>query len=271
MLPPTLPNLRRNLLLIALSVGVVASTSCEKKASPDAKENDVASNTPAPPTPGEAPVRTYGALRAMMHDGATAAQVELAAVLGPNAYAVGALSELRGEVTIVDGRAYIAYPGEGDDIKVEEVTSSAEAAALLVSSTVAEWQTVKASEEIPFEKLDAAIEKLAQELGIDTSERFTVRIEGGLADVQWHVIDGAKATPDTVHSHEGHRRMAVRGELAESRGTLIGFFSKNDQGVFTHMGSNTHLHVVDVERGVSGHVDSVRIRQGASLSFPKSG
>lgn len=264
----------RPTLQFAFLVFVAAPSGCEDKRSREpvvAPPAAAAASRVAPSPSAPPPVRTYGSLRGMMHDGATEPQVSLATVLGAQVYAVGALSELRGEVTVVDGRATLAYPSTGETLEIVEATESAEAAALLVSATVPEWQTVEVAEDIPYETLDGTIEELAAARGVDTRGRFAVLVRGGLADVQWHVIDGARATSETVHSHEGHRRMAVRGELAESEGTLVGFFSKNDEGVFTHMGSSTHLHVVDLERGVSGHVDSVRIRKGASLSFPEQG
>lgn len=60
-------------------------------------------------------VRVYGALRAMFHEGQTSAMVTMDTMLpNPDLYAVGALSDLLGEVTVIAGNAYLAYP-EGAD------------------------------------------------------------------------------------------------------------------------------------------------------------
>jgi alpha-acetolactate decarboxylase len=61
----------------------------------------------------------------------------------------------------------------------------------------------------------------------------------------------------------------VSGTLAEASGTLVGFFSKTHQGVFTHLGSNTHLHVVAPDAKVSGHVDAVTVPAGVEIGFPE--
>ena len=49
---------------------------------------------------------------------------------------------------------------------------------------------------------------------------------------------------------------------------IIGFFSKNHGGVFTHMGSMTHLHVLD-NNGRSGHVDAIAFDSKAMVMFPQ--
>ncbi|WP_437870158.1 hypothetical protein [Sorangium sp. So ce363] len=47
-----------------------------------------------------------------------------------------------------------------------------------------------------------------------------------------------------------------------------GFFSKHHHGVFTHIGSNTHFHVVLPERPLMGHVDGVTLARGARVLLP---
>ena len=60
------------------------------------------------PRPWDGEVRVHGALRAMFHEGQTGAMVALAALLpNPDVYAVGALADLSGEVTVVGGKAYL--------------------------------------------------------------------------------------------------------------------------------------------------------------------
>lgn len=53
--------------------------------------------------------------------------------------------------------------------------------------------------------------------------------------------------------------------------TLVGFYSESDQGVFTHMGSKTHIHCALDEPLYTGHVDHVTIPAGTTLRFPASG
>jgi acetolactate decarboxylase len=91
-------------------------------------------------------------------------------------------------------------------------------------------------------------------------------IEGELADIGWHVIDGRKVA--AAKTHEEHAAAAVRGSVSRAQGTLVGFFSTRHQGVFTHMSKKSHLHVVLPKEGVAGHVDGVTILPGAVLLVP---
>jgi alpha-acetolactate decarboxylase len=226
-----------------------------------------------PPSPaahreGSMKVRTYGALRAMMHEGQTGPQVSLPDLRpGSHSYGVGALSELRGEVTILDDTVWLAYPGDDGKARVETVRASDEKAALLVVASVPAWKAVTLDEDVPFDSLDKAVETLAQNQNLDINEAFPVVIEGAFANLSAHVIDGRKISAD-AHSHQEHMRTALRTELAAATGTLVGFFSKHHHGVFTHMGSNTHFHVVLPGEKITGHVDQVLIRRGSTLKLP---
>ena len=101
------------------------------------------------------------------------------------------------------------------------------------------------------------------------SHPFPVAIDGPLLDLHWHVIDGRKQPPGGGGSHDDHMKLAIKGNQPKAKGTLVGFFSKQHQGTFTHMGSLTHLHVVLTTEKITGHVDAVPIRKGAILRLPR--
>ncbi|MDY7092851.1 MAG: acetolactate decarboxylase [Acidobacteriota bacterium] len=213
------------------------------------------------------PVETHGSLRAMMHEGAIGAAVSLNSLLpDPQVCAVGALAELAGEITVLGGQAYLAYPAAGEP-RVEVTGQSEAGAALLVSSRVTEWQSLTLEEPIPFESLGAEIRRLASGAGFDVEGPFPFLVEGALEDLEWHVIDGSQL-PEGPSSHQAHRSAGVRSSLARADGTLVGFYSTEHQGVFTHMGSTTHVHCVLEDPVASGHVDHVTLPAGARLRLP---
>src|SRR5688572_6651140 len=126
----------------------------------------------AAPTPAPI-VHTHGQLRAVMHERDLSGKVTLASVLArPHTYAVGALSDLRGEVTIIDGAVWLAYPGPQGKLRVEQSLTSDERATLLVSASVPSWKRVKLTRTIRFADLDAALEALAKENGVDPAKPF---------------------------------------------------------------------------------------------------
>ena len=57
-------------------------------------------------------------------------------------------------------------------------------------------------------------------------------------------------------------------KLERAPATLVGFYSRSDEGVFTHMGSKTHIHCVVDEPISAGHVDHVSIPTGTTVKFP---
>ncbi len=227
---------------------------------------------PAPTTPQPKPpvteVRAFGTLRALVHEGKTGAQVQMANLVpGPHTYGVGALSELRGEVTVLDDVVWLAYPNEDGTARVQRETATNEGAALFVSARVQNWTSQAIEEDVSFDTVDERIAKMAEKSGLDTDRPFPVLIEGTFADLAWHVIDGKRAR--ATGSHEDHQGAAVKGVLTEASGTLVGFFSRHHHGVFTHMGQNTHFHAVLPARSITGHVDRVGVRAGSVIRFPR--
>jgi len=224
----------------------------------------------APGTPSAAKrpapeLKVWGSLRELMHEGRTESRVAIASVIAtPHVYAVGAVAGMRGEITVVDSTAWLAL---GDRAAGRAAVGAAdEGAALLVASSVASWSRAPIGEDIPFADLDQRIESLARAAGIDVDQAFPFLIEGELTDVQWHVLKGPPSSPATPHDHADN---AVRGEQATMTGTLVGFFSRHHQGVFTHMGRNVHAHVVSPTAAIAAHADQVSVRASSILALPR--
>lgn len=217
-------------------------------------------------------VQVHGALRAMFHEGQTGAMVNLDSLLPrPGLYAVGALADLSGEVTVIDGRAYLAFPEVAEGARTELTLQSDAGATLLVAAVVPSWNGFVTDRAIRFEDLDGEIGRLAVAAGLGLDDRFPFLLEGTFDDLQWHVIDGRRLTGGGS-SHQDHLAAASRAGRDRARATLVGFYSENDQGVFTHMGSKTHIHcVLDLDEPLAaGHVDRVDIPAGTTVKFPVS-
>ena len=235
---------------------------------------------------------TYGTLRGMVHEGKTAGVVSLRDGLNyPHAYAVGALAGLAGEVTALDRQVWISRV-EGDSIATTRVDAGAlatsDSAALLVVANLSNWKQIPIPRDVSDEDFDRTIEELASSAGRDTRSTFPFLIDGPLAELHWHVLNarnlpgvaggGADSAAnrqgdskaDDADPHADHIEGSVRGEVPETRSaTLVGFYSRNHHGIFTHMGSDTHVHVILPDSNLTGHVDHVRLRAGAVLRVPR--
>lgn len=213
------------------------------------------------------PVRHFGALREIVHEGRTGPALRLREVVpGPHAYGLGARSGLAGEVTVIDDVVWTAIPRDEGTAEVRSGDAGDEAPALFVVARVPRWQEVVLERDIAAAELEAEIERRAAAAGVDTSRPFAVRVSGPLVDLQWHVVDGRKLVPGA--SHAEHARAGVHGVEARTEGELVGFYSRAHAGVFTHRGSATHFHAVLAGRPLTAHVDAVALGRGAKLSFP---
>ena len=230
-------------------------------------------------TPNGEP-KVHGQLHEIMMMGKTGPNVKLSELPRQNVYAVGALSGLRGEVTILDGAVWLSYGNEDGAIEVQQPRSSEEAATLLVFAQVQRWQKVKLTADVPFAQLDSTVERLAKEKGLDVSKPLPVRIEGNVTELKWHSLKGAPPKPGGHahgghahggHAHGGHAhdKLIVSKTNPSARAKLVGFFSTRHHGIFTHMGENTHFHVVLPAEKQMGHVDAVTLKAGATVFFPR--
>lgn len=211
------------------------------------------------------PVEVSGALRAMFHEGRIGETARLADHRGEGRYALGALAGLDGEVTVLDGEVFLSRP-DGETVRSTRGAADA-GATLLVSTRVTDWRDVPIDEAIPWESLDDEIARLARAAGLATDKRIPFRIDGTFPVLEWHIIDGSRLDGGGG-SHHDHLAASIRGHEEDAPARVLGFYSESDQGVFTHMGSRTHLHCV-LDDGRTAHVDRITIPVGAILRFPR--
>jgi acetolactate decarboxylase len=212
-------------------------------------------------------VEVHGALRAMLHEGQTGPMVSLDSILPDTSLvALGALANLAGEITVVDGEVYLSYPEGTEGTRTEVARETNAGAALLVTAGVPSWQSLRIEHAIRFEELDDRIASLAVSAGIE-AKRFPFLLVGDFEDLQWHVVDGTRLNAGET-THQDHLSASVQSQRSRASATLVGFYSDRDQGVFTHMGSKTHIHCVVAEPVSAGHVDHVTVPAGTTVKFP---
>jgi len=256
--PEETPDGRPHRIVACLLLLLVIVAGCKL-------ERDTAG--PAETDSWDGSLQVYGSLRGIFHEGKLGRAVKLDVLLpSPGLHAVGALEELAGEITVIAGRMYLAR-AEGATARTERGYAPDAGATLLVMADVPNWQSVEIRSPIPFGALDDGIERLARAAGFEPEDRFPFLLRGTFEDLHWHVIDGRRLDEDAT-THEGHVAGAVRLARERSPATLVGFYSNRDQGVFTHMGSRTHVHCVIDEPLSSGHVDHVDVPAGTILQLP---
>jgi len=210
-------------------------------------------------------VEYRGALKNIMHKGDLSAQVDLNDFKdSEHLYALGAVENLKGEILILDGQAFIS------SVKNEELvidSSFDHKATLVVYAAVRDWNSIDIPNKIStYEELEQFIEHSANEQGIDTEEPFPFLVKGTPASFDWHVIDWPEG--DTEHSHQKHVESGLNGKLEKKAVEILGFYSKHHHAVFTHHTTNMHLHVKTTDDSISGHLDGITLGNGMSLELP---
>jgi acetolactate decarboxylase len=236
---------------IILAAAFVAACSSDRKEGAPASTPVVA-------------VEHYGKLSTIF-GGDWSASASLDSRLSADSYALGPLSELRGEFAVVKGEVWLSYPTPTSLPEVHHEAHSNEQVALLVVSRVRSWKGTTLGEDVVAADLESEVTRAAETNGIDTSKPFPFMLHGTLRKVGWHVADGTRVKPGDPPDKD-----AQQGTVPEGEGTIVGFYSTKDQGVFTMMGQNTHMHVVFTDGSVVGHVRTVDVAAGAVLSVPSS-
>jgi acetolactate decarboxylase len=179
-------------------------------------------------------------------------------------YGLGPLEEVKGEITILDSKPYVARVQQDGSLTVEN--SFHNRACFLVYSQVPRWQKVTLPEDIVDEKsLERELPGLAAQYGLDPALPFPFLLRGSPDRAVFHVLN---KTDGLLHSPELHEKAKVKFVLEDTGIEIIGFHSSDHRGIFTPGHSTIHIHLKSEDGLVSGHVDALSFPQGIELYLP---
>jgi alpha-acetolactate decarboxylase len=222
--------------------------------------------TPTATAPTEQPFgfKAYSVFRRMIQQQNYEPAVQLKAVADNATDAVGAISGLRGEVSMIEGKLIVSY---GLDCGAKCPPATSESATLLATASAKHWRSVAIEKDLDAKVLEAFIREQAKTAGLD-DKPFPFRIKGAVTDFVMHV----NAAPNPrFKGHGAFDEMAVTG-LAKGpklAGWVVGFYAPPAlQGVVTHMGDYFHAHYVDDQRAMTAHLDTYGVAAGSTLMLP---
>lgn len=211
--------------------------------------------------------KAYGMFRRMIAERNYLPVVALGEVVDARATdAVGAVSGLRGEISMIEGRLIVSY---GVDCAAACPRPAAETATLLAAASAQRWRSIAIDRDLDAKALEAFIRAQAKAGGLD-DKPFPFRIHGAITDFVMHV----NAAPNPrFKGHGSFDEMAVTGLAKGQRlaGSVVGFHAPPPlQGVITHMGDYFHSHYVDAERSTTAHLDTFGVAAGSTLLLPRA-
>jgi acetolactate decarboxylase len=237
------------LVVVAL---LSSSTACRPAAAPQETQA------------GGYEVDWIGELRAVHQDGDARPRADLRQLEpGSGTFAIGPLAGLRGEITVLDGNAYIARVEEDR----EEVTRGFDQEApFLVFGQVASWQALPLPDDVrDIAALERWLPAAAAAAGLREDEPFPFKIETDSSTVQYHVISNREPG---YQVHRPHRELMRFFTIVGQPVALLGVYSENHAGIFTHHGQTSHIHLVSGDELRSGHVDAVDLGPASVVHVP---
>lgn len=217
---------------------------------------------------GPAGVQAFGSFKRLAHAGDTAAKIALREVpTVAGTYGVGALTGLRGEILVWDGKPSVTR-GHSPEGRTE-TPGADDSATLLALSKVTAWHEVTVPSDMKQPDFEAFVVREASSRGLKAATPFPFLVRGEFRDVVWHVVTGAAGGGHGDAHAQGHARNRVFEERAAA-GVMIGFYSGDAlEGVISHPGERFHLHYANRDFMRSGHVDGYTVRAGGVLSLPR--
>ena len=212
-------------------------------------------------------VKSYGHFKKMVHMKKIEGVVNIQEAIPPaNGYAVGAIQQGLGEITVIDGEIWLDYGKDGIGKSVNSSPAD-EKAVLLVTSQVAKWQEIGVPDQLSKERLYKFILEQAEQHGLDVNSPFPFILEGSFDNLLLHVINGQNPKFGG-HGKIDHLFKQIKEERNKQKAIVIGFYSATTQGVYTHPGESWHLHAVILDENIGAHVDDISILNGSILKLP---
>lgn len=164
-------------------------------------------------------------------------------------YAVGPLNGLTGEITVIDGDIFISQVDEEGKIVIKN--TFAVSAPFLVYATMPS----KVEYKIPDSVSDLhSLEKYLAEVYRSRNETpfpFEIHCNANAATI--HIVNLSLDVSDHGSAHD-----KIQFHIENKAVVVIGFYSAQHKGIFTHHDSNMHLHLITQDKTMMGHVDDLR-------------
>ncbi|HKI78828.1 MAG TPA: acetolactate decarboxylase [Ignavibacteriaceae bacterium] len=201
-------------------------------------------------------VYVAGAMKNVMMKGELFGTVDLDTISNKDhLYGLGPVEYLTGEILIADGKSYVASVKSDSTMNVTETFKTK--APFLVYANVSNWREQRLPDSVQSQK---QLESYLDALTKNAERPFAFKLTGKIESANYHLVNlspGSKVT-SKEDAHVGEVKFQITNEAVQ----LIGFFSTEHKGIFTHHDSFIHVHLLTEDKTKMGHLDEVRFGKG---------
>src|SRR5688572_6797738 len=170
-------------------------------------------------------------------------------------YGLGPLAGMSGEILIIDGRPYVSKINRSNKNRVR-MTFDARSP-YFVYTHVRGWQEAELPEDsiLNNQNLGNHLEFLAKKQGIDVNKPFPFMLKGEFKKLTYHISYMPKKNSKSKKPLPEETKT-----LSDANVIIVGFFSKNHQGIFTQPGSNVVMSFMTTSAYRVGQIDELVLR-----------
>lgn len=222
----------------------ICLTNCisEKKESPKA-------NTESFPD-----IKIVGAMKNVMWKGELGGSINLDTISNKvGLYGLGPVSYLKGELLINNGEIYVSTVTSDSTMSVEKRDDIS--APFFVYANVHEWNEIALP---PSVKSIQDLESFITDQTTGVQRPFAFKLTGDITRAVIHIQNLPEGTSVSSpnEAHQGQVNYELKAESAE----IVGFYSTEHKGVFTHHDSFLHMHLITADKRKMGHLDEIEIK-----------
>ena len=219
-------------------------------------------NTNTKPTKND--IKIIGEMKNVMWKGELAGTINLDTIKNKNGlYGLGPVEYLTGELLIIDGKSYVSTVTSDSTMEVDETYQVK--APFFVYANQADWNI----EDLPSDiKTIKELEEFIDKKTFDFKRPFVFKLKGQVDSAGIHIQNLPKGTKvsSPEEAHQGQTNYLLKNSDVE----IVGFFSTEHKGIFTHHDSNIHMHLITIDRKKMGHLDEVFFgNENIKLYLPK--
>ena len=207
------------------------------------------------------PVKIAGTMMRVMRQGELSGTINLDTISNKeHLYGIGPVEYLKGELLIIDGKSYRSTVGAKGSIKMEETFNSK--APFFVYANVAKWKEISLPDSVQtIPQLESFLDQSTKNLSRPFAFRLTTTLDNG----ELHVVNLPTGT--AVKSPEYAHKNQLSVKLKKQPAELVGFFSTEHKGIFTHHDSFVHIHLISTDQKKMGHLENMMMKKGATKLY----